>query len=183
MVLTQQDATNHSHNVSIVTRLLAGRSGVRVLKELRYFSLLQIIQTDCGIHPTATQWRAAFFPGGKRSRGMMLNTHLRLGAEVKNKWSYPRSLPYAFISWTVENLFIFFTLCQSAELTLAVCHIRVEPYNVLTISHVRLFKACSNPLHRVMDHRFHCVASEDVCIYVRIINLRIYFREISVYSV
>jgi len=81
------------------------------------------------------------------------------------------------------NFFFFFTLCQSADLTLAVCYIRVEPYNDLTISPIRHFKACSNSLHRVMDHRFHCVASKVVCIHVRMINLRIYFREISGYSV
>jgi hypothetical protein len=59
-------------------------------------------------------------------------------------------------------LFIFFILFKSAELTIAVCHIRMEPYNVLAISHARLFKACSNPLHSVMDHKFHCVASKVV---------------------
>jgi hypothetical protein len=62
-VLTQQNNTNHSHNVCVVTWLLAGRSGVRVLEELRHFSLLQIVQTDCGIHPAATQGIVALFPG------------------------------------------------------------------------------------------------------------------------
>ena len=109
-MLTQQDATNISHNVCIVTRLLAGRSGVQVLEELRYFSLLQIAQTDCEIHSSASQWIAAFFPRKKRARSVMLNTHLRISAEVKNKWNYPPSPPTRLHLVNSGN-FCFLILC------------------------------------------------------------------------
>jgi hypothetical protein len=114
---------------------------------------------------------------------VILNTHLHLSAEVKNEWTYPPAPPIRLHLVNSGKFIFLFTLCQSADLTLAVCHIRVEPNNVLTTSLVRLFKARSNPLHRVMDHRFHCVASKLVSIHVRMISLRIYCREINGYSV
>ena len=107
-LLTQQDATNHSHNVCIVTRPLAGRSGVHVLEELRYFSLLQIVQTDCEIHPAAIQWIAAFFLREKRARSVIWNTHLRLSAEVKNEWSYPPSPSIRVLLVKSGNFFFFY---------------------------------------------------------------------------
>ena len=54
-------------SVGIVTRLRAGRSGVRIPAGARYFSLFpENVEAGCGAHPVSCfQWVLGGFPGGK----------------------------------------------------------------------------------------------------------------------
>jgi hypothetical protein len=53
----------------IVTRLQAGRSGVRIPAGVRDFSLLQNVQNGSGVHLASyTMGTRCSFPGGKAAR-------------------------------------------------------------------------------------------------------------------
>jgi hypothetical protein len=61
------------------------------------FSLLHVVQTGYGAHPTSNPMvTRAFFPGVKRP-GREANHSQPASAEVKKIWIYTSTLPYAFI--------------------------------------------------------------------------------------
>ena len=59
--------SHYRNAVCIVTRLGAGQSGVQVPERARDFSLLQNVQTDCGVHPASYSiGKRALVPGVNR---------------------------------------------------------------------------------------------------------------------
>ena len=75
--------------VDTLTRLRAGRSGVRFPAEGRDVCRLQFVQTDAGSQPASYSMST----GGKASGGVRIFHSPPSGAEVKNEWSctsFPR---------------------------------------------------------------------------------------------
>jgi hypothetical protein len=89
--------------VSIVNRLHAGRSRVRILAGVRDFCLLQNVQTSPGAHPVF------FFNGyrgfhGYSGWGVKLTTHLHLVPRLRMIGAMPLLPLYAFMVWTETTL-------------------------------------------------------------------------------
>jgi hypothetical protein len=81
-------SSSHVHNMLLS---LPRRSAVRIPVTVRYFSLLQIVQTSSGAHSASCSVGTVVL-----SRGVMLTTHLYLT---------PRLLPvYTFIACTATTL-------------------------------------------------------------------------------
>jgi len=77
-----------------VTRLLAGRSGIRIPAGSRNFSLLQIIPAYCSVDTEG------FSPGGKSGRDVRLTSHIRLVPGLRMSGAVPPLPIYAFMACT-----------------------------------------------------------------------------------
>jgi len=74
--------------IGVVTRLWAGRYGVRISAGTKYVSLLQSFHRGSGVHPaTFSIGTVVPFPGVKRPARDVDNSHPS-STEVKNEWSY-----------------------------------------------------------------------------------------------
>jgi len=82
-----------SYAVGIVTRLRAGRSGVRIAVEAGDLSPFHNVQTDSDAQPDSCSVGPGLFP-----RGVHLTT------EGKNEWSCTPSFPVCFHSLDTECL-------------------------------------------------------------------------------
>jgi hypothetical protein len=79
---------SHSSSVGIATRILIGRSGVRILAEGKMFLFPKTSRQALEAHPTSYTIGTEIL-----SRGLKLTTHLYLDPRLKNKWCYTSSLP------------------------------------------------------------------------------------------
>ena len=100
----------------IVTRLRAGRSGVRNWARVRNFTLSRLATQALG----PTQLRCRYFPVTKRS-GMMMNADLHK-AEIKSGWSCTAPPPRCLHNVDEDN-FTFWVLSFSCFHLLVFCHI------------------------------------------------------------
>ena len=68
----------------------------------RDFSLSQNVQTGSGATQPPVPWLQEFFPEGEK-----LTTHFHLMPRLRISGAVPLypPLPYAFMAWTVENVF------------------------------------------------------------------------------
>jgi len=89
--------------VNILTRIGAGRSGVRILSETRELLHLRWVQIGSGAHPASSslEWEG-YFPGA-RATTFETNISSR-NAEVKNRWRYTSTSPHASMAscWTKQ---------------------------------------------------------------------------------
>ena len=90
----------------IVTRLRAGRSGVRIAVRARVFS--KSSRHNLGRNQPRSQWVPGFVSGGKAAGTP------RSSARVKNKWTDTSTPPPLCLHGVSKNSFILFTLCADA---------------------------------------------------------------------
>ena len=95
---------NWSSIIGVLTRLLAGWSGVQILAGARDVSLLQDVRTGSEAHkaPYSAGYRASFLEAVQPEPE--INHSPTSGAKVKNEWSYT-STPM-FLWHVEENSFI-----------------------------------------------------------------------------
>jgi len=88
-------ALSRSYAVGIVTRLRAGRSGVRIAVGAGDLSPFQNVQTDSEAQPDSCSVGPGLFP-----RGVHLTTDLCLVPRVRMSGTLRLLSLYVFISWT-----------------------------------------------------------------------------------
>ena len=80
----------------------AGRSGVRIPAGAKDFSLLRIVQTDCGSNTTSCAMDAGVLCGWEGN--------LRLPPRVRMSGAIPLLPVYALMAWRVTLLFLQFLI-------------------------------------------------------------------------
>jgi hypothetical protein len=109
--------------VSLVIRLRTGRSGVWIPKGVRYFRLLQHVQTGSGAHPTTIQYEQDPLPRVNKS-GRKVDHLTPAFTEVKNEWSYNFAPLIRFHGFIILHASIYCNFLN-VEKMLATCVMRL----------------------------------------------------------
>jgi hypothetical protein len=65
---------------------------------VKKFSLLHIVQTRSGVHPTSYKMRTGALSRGVKWQGREADHSLPTSAEVKKMWIYTSTPPYVFMA-------------------------------------------------------------------------------------
>jgi hypothetical protein len=114
--------------VSIVTRLRAGRSRVRIPAGARSFYLLRNIQTVSAAHPASNSiGTGTTFPGGILRSGCEAIARFHLMRRQRMSGSMPLLPLYVLMAWTATGLPFTFAINLSTYLS----SIRFSPWGIL----------------------------------------------------
>ena len=86
-----------------VTRLRAGRSGVRIPAQTTDLSHLHMVQTNSGVHSASYSIRNGVVSRGQSSQGVKLTTHFRLVPRLRMRGAIPVLPLYALTLWTAKT--------------------------------------------------------------------------------
>ena len=92
--------------VGAVTRLLAGRSGVRIPVGAGDFSVSQNLQTGSASHSALYLMGAEVLSRGKSGRGVKLSTHFHLELRLRMSGVIPQLPLYAIMALTGRTLYV-----------------------------------------------------------------------------